>query len=238
MVRPGCCRPAGRPRHGYPLGHRLEHRDAAQLTRRRRADVGAGAQRVQRPDGGVSTSGTPVVSNANSTPAPAGGVPDRLDRVDVVRGDQVGGAELRGERQARGAAVDRDDRRRRRRSRAAMIAQSPTEPAPKTAMDEPGRTRSTSSTVPAPVCTPQASGPAMRRSTSSGTGTTLRPLTTASVPKEDWPKKWSPTGAPAGVGGADGAVRAGGSRTSAPRSSRSTPSGRCGTGGTRRTTGS
>jgi len=37
----------------------------------------------------------------------------------------------------------------------------------------------------------------MRRSTSSGTFTTLRPLTTAAVPKEDWPKKWSPTGRPA-----------------------------------------
>ena len=60
-------------------------------------------------------------------------------------------------------------------SRAAMTAQRPTEPAPKTATDEPGGTRRTSRTVPAPVCTPQASGPAMRRSTSSGTFTTLRP---------------------------------------------------------------
>ena len=66
-----------------------------------------------------------------------------------------------------------------------MIAQSPTDPAPKTAMDEPGATRRTSSTVPAPVCTPQASGPAMRRSTSSGTGTTLRALTTARLPNDD-----------------------------------------------------
>jgi hypothetical protein len=59
-------------------------------------------------------------------------------------------------------------------SRAAITAQSPTEPAPKTATDEPGGTRRTSSTVPAPVWTPQASGPAMRRSTSSGIFTTLR----------------------------------------------------------------
>ena len=68
-------------------------------------------------------------------------------------------------------------------SRAAMIAQRPTDPAPNTAIEEPGGTRSTSRTVPAPVCTPHASGPATRRSTSSGTCTTLRAETTARVPR-------------------------------------------------------
>ena len=72
--------------HGEPLGHRLQHRDAAATPGAARADVGAGAQRVQRPHRLVSTSGTPVVSNANSTPAAAGGLPDRLDRVDVGAG--------------------------------------------------------------------------------------------------------------------------------------------------------
>src|SRR3954452_7939203 len=143
----------------------------------------------------VSTSGTPVVSKAYSTPRPP-----VASRIASTGSTSVG--ETRWVAPNSSASFNREARRLTATivvapaSRAAITAHSPTEPAPKTATDEPGPTRRTSRTVPAPVCTPQASGPAIRRSTSSGSVTTLRPSTTANVLNDDCPKKWSPTGRP------------------------------------------
>ena len=56
-------------------------------------------------------------------------------------------------------------------TRPAMIAPSPTEPAPKTASDAPGLTPSVYSTDPAPVGTPQPSGASSSSGRSPGTST-------------------------------------------------------------------
>jgi hypothetical protein len=66
-----------------------------------------------------------------------------------------------------------------------MIADKPTEPAPKTASDPEGATFSVLSTAPAPVWMPQPSGPASSSGNASGTRTALRSVTSASVANDD-----------------------------------------------------
>jgi hypothetical protein len=75
-------------------------------------------------------------------------------------------------------------------ARAASTADSPTAPAPNTAMLDPAGGRSEFITAPAPVWTPQPSGPISSSGTSAGIGTTDRACTFACRANEDWPKKW------------------------------------------------
>ena len=79
---------------------------------------------------------------------------------------------------------------------AAMIALSPTPPTANTAMLWPGWASSARSTVPAPVWTPQPSGPSNSIGASSGTFTALRSVAMECVAKEDWQKKCEWTGCP------------------------------------------
>lgn len=72
---------------------------------------------------------------------------------------------------------------------AAITAASPTGPAPNTTRLLPGGAANTPSTAPAPVCSPQPSGPSSSSGASSRTFTTLRRWATTWSPKEDWPKK-------------------------------------------------
>ena len=71
----------------------------------------------------------------------------------------------------------------------AMIAESPTAPAPKTARVLPAGARSASSTPPAPVWMPHPKGAATSSGIESGNLTTLRSRATAYVAKLDCPKK-------------------------------------------------
>ncbi len=69
--------------------------------------------------------------------------------------------------------------------RAAMRPASPTAPAPKTAKALPGSGRSTLSTAPAPVLTPQANAAATSNGSSSGSFTTFPCVASACVLKDD-----------------------------------------------------
>ncbi len=69
--------------------------------------------------------------------------------------------------------------------RAAMIAAIPTAPSPNTAIADPGSGRRTLKTVPAPVWSPQPSGPASATGTSGGRRTALRAEATACDAIED-----------------------------------------------------
>ena len=71
----------------------------------------------------------------------------------------------------------------------AMIAESPTAPAPKTASVLPAGARSASSTPPAPVWMPHPKGAAISNGIESGNLTRLRSPATACVAKLDCPKK-------------------------------------------------
>ena len=77
-----------------------------------------------------------------------------------------------------------------------MMPTSPTAPRPKTAIDEPGPTRSTSRTAPAPVSTPQPNGPRIVGSASGETLMVLLTWVTAYVDQDDWAKAWLRTGVP------------------------------------------
>ncbi|GAA2994003.1 hypothetical protein GCM10020229_03120 [Kitasatospora albolonga] len=81
-------------------------------------------------------------------------------------------------------------------SRAASRAASPTAPAPNTTRVEPGSGRSTLSTAPAPVCTPQPNGASSSGGRPPGTGIAFRSVTSEWVAKEDWPKKCPCSGEP------------------------------------------
>ena len=72
---------------------------------------------------------------------------------------------------------------------AAITAERPTPPAPKMAIDSPACGSRTFITAPAPVWTPQPSGPSSSSGASSRTLITLRSWLTEWVAKEDWPKK-------------------------------------------------
>ena len=72
---------------------------------------------------------------------------------------------------------------------AAMMAESPTDPVPKTANEAPAGMASALITAPAPVWIPQAKGPSSSSGTSVGTLTTLRSWQRACVANDDWPKK-------------------------------------------------
>ncbi len=77
-----------------------------------------------------------------------------------------------------------------------MTAATPTAPAPKTAIDEPGLGCSTLSTPPAPVWKPQPKGPARRRSSDGSIFTTARSGATTWSANDDWPRKWALTSRP------------------------------------------
>ncbi len=81
------------------------------------------------------------------------------------------------------------------RAAAAMSAERPTEPPPVISSDEPGGQFRELSTAPAPVWTPQPSGPASSSGTPSGIFTTLTSWANAWVANDDWPKKLPPTSA-------------------------------------------
>ena len=72
---------------------------------------------------------------------------------------------------------------------AAIMALKPTDPAPNTAIEEPGLTLREFMTPPAPVCTPHPSGASFSRGTSLLTRTTFLSVMRACDAKEDWPKK-------------------------------------------------
>src|SRR5208282_4216890 len=78
----------------------------------------------------------------------------------------------------------------------AMAALKPTPPPPETTRDEPALARKAFMTAPAPVCTPQPSGPSSSNGASDRTLTTLRSLATEYAAKEDCPKKCPPTATP------------------------------------------
>lgn len=79
---------------------------------------------------------------------------------------------------------------------AASRPERPTAPVPKSTKLEPGVGLSTLSTAPAPVRTPQPSGPRMSSGAVSDTFTTLRAATFVTPAKEDCPKKWEETAEP------------------------------------------
>src|ERR1700758_5474217 len=83
------------------------------------------------------------------------------------------------------------------RTTAAITADNPTAPAPATTTVDPGWTSSELNTAPAPVWTPQPSGPTSSTGTSGGNLTTLRSWANAWVAKDDWPKKFAPSLVPA-----------------------------------------
>ena len=74
-------------------------------------------------------------------------------------------------------------------TRAAMIADSPTVPVPKTAMLDPASGRNVRRTAPAPVWIPHPNGATSSSGTSGSSRTTLRSVATENVAKLDWPKK-------------------------------------------------
>ena len=84
------------------------------------------------------------------------------------------------------------------RSRAASSAARPTAPVPKMAMLDPAGGASALNTAPAPVDSPQASGPSSSIGASGATLTTLRSQVITRVANDDWPKKWLCTGSPPG----------------------------------------
>ena len=79
---------------------------------------------------------------------------------------------------------------------AASRAEHPTAPVPKITIDEPASGLSTVSTAPAPVVSPQPSGPRISSGTDFGTFATERSDTLAKLAKLDWPKKWLETTVP------------------------------------------
>ena len=100
------------------------------------AERGARRSRRSRRVGAASRplrehAGTPVVSTRNRRRRRS--ARDLLERVPSPASIDVGGAELQRELEARGVKVDPDDRRAAR-DRAAITADSPTVPAPNTAM--------------------------------------------------------------------------------------------------------
>ena len=142
----------------------------------------------------VSTSGTPVVSKANSTPGRRwrrGSPPAGRRR----RADQVGGAELAGELEAGRAAVDRDDRRRAAQPRRHDRAE-PDRPGPEHRDRRAGGHPEHVEDGARAGLHAAGQRPGDAQVDVLGDLTTLRAATTARVPKEDCPKKWSPTGRP------------------------------------------
>ena len=183
--------------HGQPLGHRLEHRDAAGYARaapcRRRRRCRASP--ATAPPGEHLRDAGRLERELHA--AAAGGVADRLDRVDVGGADQVGGAEL-----AR-PARSREARRLTATivvapaSRAAMIAQSPTEPGAEHRDRRAGaHPQDVEHGARAGL---HAAGQRPGDAQVDVVGDLDRRCgrtTTARVPKDDCPKKWSPTGRP------------------------------------------
>ena len=80
--------------------------------------------------------------------------------------------------------------------RAAITADRPTVPQPNTATLSCGPACSTLTTVPMPVCTPQASGAMSSGGRSSSRRTALVTDTTAWLANEDWAKKCPVSGWP------------------------------------------
>ena len=103
---------------------------------------------------------------------------DRREGLIVRDIDDMRRAELGREGEARVVAGDRNDFVAGE-LRAAMIAASPTVPTPNTTTLDPGVGRAVLKTAPAPVDTPQASGPIISNGTSGRTATSERGVVNA-----------------------------------------------------------
>ncbi len=130
----------------------------------------------------------------------------RAARLEAERGTAAGGRADRLDGIARGCVDDvvapssrASSSRDARRSTATIVVQpaiaaaitadSPTAPAPKTARLLPAGGRKTFSTAPAPVWIPQPNGAAISNGIDSSSATMFRSRATECVAKLDWPKK-------------------------------------------------